>query len=57
MKTYEDLNELYNNIRDDIKDLTEHDTVNIIQELIYSITEDIDQDIIIKEINDIIMYD
>jgi hypothetical protein len=57
MKKYKNLNELYNNIRDDIKDLTEHDTVNIIQELIYSITEDIDHDIIIKEINDIIMYD
>jgi hypothetical protein len=57
MKKYKNLNDLYNNIRDDIKDLTEHDTVNIIQELIYSITENIDHKIIIKEINDIVIYD
>ena len=54
MKQYTSLKELYNNIREDLKDISLHDTASIIQELIYTIIEDIDEEDTNQQINEIL---
>ena len=52
---YQDYNDLYNRIREDLKDISLHDIANIIQELIYTINEGIEEEETMKQINDILL--
>jgi hypothetical protein len=54
MKTYKDYNDLYNRIREDLKDIDNHNIANIMQELIYTIKEGINESEAVKQINDIL---
>jgi hypothetical protein len=51
---YEDYNDLYNRIREDLEDISLHDIANIIQELIYTINEGVKEEETINQINDIL---
>ena len=51
---YEDYNDLYNRIREDLKDMDNNDIANIIQELIYTINEGVKEEETINQINDIL---
>lgn len=51
---YEDYNDLYNRIREDLKDMNNNDIANIIQELIYTINEGVKEEETINQINDIL---
>jgi len=57
MKTYKDYNDLYNRIREDLKDIDNHNIANIMQELIYTIKQGINESEAIKQINDILFYE
>jgi hypothetical protein len=57
MKKYTSLKELYNNIREDLKDISLNDTASIIQELIYTIDKGIHEADTIDQINDILGTD
>jgi phenolic acid decarboxylase len=52
---YQDYNDLYNRIREDLKDISLHNIANIIQELIYTINEGVKEEETIKQINDILL--
>ena len=51
---YEDYNDLYNRIREDLNNISPHDIANIIQELIYTINEGVKEEETINQINDIL---
>jgi len=51
---YQDYNDLYNRIREDLKDMDNNDIANIIQELIYTINEGVKEEETINQINDIL---